>query len=68
VAADLGVEDLQCVGVGRVAQQTALRFEHEAGCLYFPDDRCRVDAMQCVGIAKARSGLRRVVYDHECTA
>jgi hypothetical protein len=53
MAADLGIEDLQRVGVGWVPQDVALRLEDEAGRLHFPDDRSWIDAVQRVGIAKA---------------
>jgi len=66
VAPDLGSRDQQHVGCRRVAQEIALRFEDEAGRLHFL--MIEAGSMRCSvsGIAKARSGLRRVVDDDEC--
>lgn len=52
MAANLGVKHRQRVSVGRVAKEIALRLEDEAGRLYLPNDRSRINPVQRVSIAK----------------
>src|SRR5437899_8556120 len=68
VAADRLVEDDLLVVVGGVAQHVALAFEDKARIGHLLLDDRRVDAVQGVGVAQARSGLGHVVDDQEDAA
>ena len=64
LALDRGIEHLDRVRIVLVREQGAFRVQHKAGRLHLLANRCRVDPMQRLGVARARPNGGGVInYD-----